>query len=207
MAEATPATARRLEEIALHIASSFRALLDKFSAVGGVSADDRGVFVRGLYDGMMNEARNAGQPLPSRPCQGKRQGGENVPRPAPRASTFTPTRWRLASANKSASPHRWRKSPRNWKWLCASVWPRSTQIRLCRPQRHERKAPPSIARWRSIRPNRRERHRTVRSACWRSQVKCIRDKKQPLAAAGLCALRDEYTRILEAALRLPRSAS
>jgi hypothetical protein len=48
LAEASSATARRLEEIALHIASSFRALLDKFSAVGGVSADDRGVFVMGL---------------------------------------------------------------------------------------------------------------------------------------------------------------
>jgi hypothetical protein len=34
LAEASPATARRLEAIALHIASSFHALLDKFSAVG-----------------------------------------------------------------------------------------------------------------------------------------------------------------------------
>jgi hypothetical protein len=75
LAEASPATARKLEEIALYIASSFRALLDKFSAVGGVSADDRGVFVRGLYDGMMNETRNAGQPLPSRPGLAKRQRG------------------------------------------------------------------------------------------------------------------------------------
>jgi hypothetical protein len=75
LAEASSATARRLEEIAHQIASSFRALLDKFSAVGGVSADDRGVFVMGLYDGMMNETRNAGQPLPSRPGQAKRQRG------------------------------------------------------------------------------------------------------------------------------------
>ncbi|MGO8926760.1 MAG: hypothetical protein ACLQU3_07720 [Limisphaerales bacterium] len=75
LAEASPATARRLEEIALHIASTFRALLDKFSAVGSVSADDRGVFVMGLYDGMMNDTRNAGQPLPSRPGRGKRQRG------------------------------------------------------------------------------------------------------------------------------------
>ena len=84
LAEASPATARRLEEIALHIASSFRALLDKFSAVGGVSADDRGVFVMGLYDGMMNETRNAGQPLPSRPGLAKRQRGRK--RAAPRAA-------------------------------------------------------------------------------------------------------------------------
>ena len=75
LAEASAATARRLGEIAFHIASSFRALLDKFSAVGGVSADDRGVFVMGLYDGMMNETRNAGQPLPSRPGFAKRRRG------------------------------------------------------------------------------------------------------------------------------------
>ena len=85
LAEASPATARRLEKIALHIASSFRALLDRFSAVGGVSADDRGVFVMGLYDGMMNETRDAGQPLPSRPGLAKRQRGRKQ-RAAPRAS-------------------------------------------------------------------------------------------------------------------------
>ena len=86
LAEASAATARRLEEIALHIASSFRALLDKFSAVGGVSADDRGVFVMGLYDGMMNDRRNAGQPLPSRPGLTKWRRGRK--RPAPRAASL-----------------------------------------------------------------------------------------------------------------------
>ena len=75
LAEASPATARRLEGTAVHIASSFRALLGKFNAVGGLSADDRGVFVMGLYDGMMNETRNAGQPLPSRPGWSKRRRG------------------------------------------------------------------------------------------------------------------------------------
>jgi hypothetical protein len=75
LAEATPATARRLEQIALHIASSFRALLDKFSAVEGVNAADRTVFVMGLYDGMMHEARRAGQRLPSRPNLAKRPRG------------------------------------------------------------------------------------------------------------------------------------
>jgi len=67
LAEATPATANRLSGIAVHIADSFRALLDKFSAVDGVRVEDRGVFVRGLYDGMMNEARNTGERLPGRP--------------------------------------------------------------------------------------------------------------------------------------------
>ena len=72
LAEATPATANKLMEIATNIAHSFRALLEKFSAVEGVSVNDRGVFVMGLYDGMMNEVRNLGQPLPSRSCQVKR---------------------------------------------------------------------------------------------------------------------------------------
>jgi hypothetical protein len=67
LAEATPSTASRLREVAAHIARSFSTLLDKFSAVDGVSVSDRGVFVMGLYDGMMNEARSTGQRLPSRP--------------------------------------------------------------------------------------------------------------------------------------------
>jgi hypothetical protein len=66
LAEVTPGTARKLTEIADHIAQSFRALIDKFSAVDGVSVNDRGVFVMGLYDGMMEEVRNAGQRLPGR---------------------------------------------------------------------------------------------------------------------------------------------
>ncbi len=66
LTEATPSTAKRLTEIADHIARSFRALLDQFSAIDGVSVTDRHVFVMGLYDGMMNEVRNVGQRLPSR---------------------------------------------------------------------------------------------------------------------------------------------
>ena len=66
LAEATPRTANRLREIADHIANSFRALLDKFSSIDGVSVTDRSVFVMGLYDGMMNEVRTVGQRLPNR---------------------------------------------------------------------------------------------------------------------------------------------
>ncbi|HUC85811.1 MAG TPA: hypothetical protein VL970_11510 [Candidatus Acidoferrales bacterium] len=66
LAEATPSTANRLAEIATHIAESFRALLGQFGAVDGVNGKDRGVFVMGLYDGMMNDARSAGQRLPNR---------------------------------------------------------------------------------------------------------------------------------------------
>jgi hypothetical protein len=73
MAEAAPATVRRLTEIAGHIAHSFRALLDQFSAVDGVSVNDRAAFVMGLYDGMMNETRHTGQRLPSRAGVKKRR--------------------------------------------------------------------------------------------------------------------------------------
>ena len=66
MAEAAPATVRKLADIALHIAHSFRALLEAFSAVDGVGVNDRAAFVMGLYDGMMNETRSTGQRLPSR---------------------------------------------------------------------------------------------------------------------------------------------
>jgi hypothetical protein len=66
MAEATASTVKRLTEIAVHIAESFRALIDKYSGIDGVSANDRVVFVMGLYDGMMNETRNVGQRLPTR---------------------------------------------------------------------------------------------------------------------------------------------
>src|SRR5271165_3928756 len=63
LAEAASGTANRLAE---HISQSFRALVARFSAVNGVSPADRGVFIMGLYDRMMNEVRDVGQPLTSR---------------------------------------------------------------------------------------------------------------------------------------------
>ncbi len=64
LAEATPATARRLRQIADHIAQSFRVLLDRFCALDGVAVADRTAFLMGLYDGMMGDAREPGQRLP-----------------------------------------------------------------------------------------------------------------------------------------------
>ena len=84
LAEATPATARRLTEIGTHIAHSFRTLLHQFSAIDGVSVEDRGVFVMGLYDGMMNETRKVGQRLPNRAKATKMPRGKKRPAaPAP----------------------------------------------------------------------------------------------------------------------------
>jgi len=68
LAEATSSTAKKLTDISGHIAGSFRALIEKFRALDGVSVGDRNVFVMGLYDGMMNETRKAGQRLPGRPA-------------------------------------------------------------------------------------------------------------------------------------------
>lgn len=64
-AEANPATAKRLSKIANHVAQSFRVLLERFSTFDGVHVTDRAAFVMGLYDGMMNQTRHAGQRLPS----------------------------------------------------------------------------------------------------------------------------------------------
>jgi hypothetical protein len=66
LAEATAATARKLVEISDYITQSFRALLTRFCGFHGVSAGDRSAFLMGLYDGMMNETRSAGQRLPGR---------------------------------------------------------------------------------------------------------------------------------------------
>lgn len=63
LAEATADTADKLAAIALHISESIRALSDQFAQVAPL---DRNVFIMGLYDGMMNESRQAGAPLPSR---------------------------------------------------------------------------------------------------------------------------------------------
>jgi hypothetical protein len=136
LAEASSVTARRLEEIANHIASSFRALLDKFSAVGGVSADDRGVFVMGLYDGMMNETRNSGQPLPSRPGQAKRQRG----------------RKRAASLAASLHIHPYTLAVGLGKQIRFSVPVEEiaaeleVAMRKCLPQQHADSPPPSSKR-------------------------------------------------------------
>lgn len=76
LAEADPATARRLGAIAGTVATSFRALWSQFVAVPGVNGAERGLFVRGLFDGMMDDARQAGQPLPARvPVKAKRGKG------------------------------------------------------------------------------------------------------------------------------------
>ncbi|HOW66471.1 MAG TPA: hypothetical protein P5186_22725 [Candidatus Paceibacterota bacterium] len=73
LAEAEPATLKRLSHIAAHIAQCFRALISQFAAVDGLSTRDRCVFVMGLYDGMMNEKREAGQRLPSRAEPGRKK--------------------------------------------------------------------------------------------------------------------------------------
>jgi hypothetical protein len=76
LAEATPSTANRLVKVATHIACSFRTLVDKFSAIGGLATTYRSAFVMGLYDGMMNDSRNAGQRLPSRAGRTKVRKGK-----------------------------------------------------------------------------------------------------------------------------------
>ena len=80
LAEAAPGTANRLTRIAEQISQNFRALIAKYSTVNGASVSDRQAFIMGLYDGMMNELRDIGQPLPSRP--GSRRKSGRVKKPA-----------------------------------------------------------------------------------------------------------------------------
>jgi hypothetical protein len=66
LAEATPGMANKLSKVVRHITQSFQTLLDKLSRLNGVTTSDRKLFVRGLYDGMMNDGRAVGEPLPAR---------------------------------------------------------------------------------------------------------------------------------------------
>jgi len=66
MAEARPATVTDLERITKTIAGGFVKLWETYSRAPGVNAADQPVFLMGLYDGMMNENREAGALLPAR---------------------------------------------------------------------------------------------------------------------------------------------
>lgn len=84
LAEATPSTANRLKSVAAHIANCFRTLIEQFRSIDGVNVTDRGAFVMGLYDGMMNETRDLGQRLPGRSAprkmpKGKKRAVTGVP--------------------------------------------------------------------------------------------------------------------------------
>jgi hypothetical protein len=83
LAEAAPATAHRLEEIAAHVALNFRSLVGKFNSFDGVTVTDRAAFVMGLYDGMMNETRQVGQSLPRRPRGKKSRKAQKGVSPQP----------------------------------------------------------------------------------------------------------------------------
>jgi hypothetical protein len=78
LAEATVQTARKLAKVALHISESFQALLDRFGRLDGVSASDRSLFVRGLYDGMMNDGRGIGEPLPDAMPPAQKKSKKNL---------------------------------------------------------------------------------------------------------------------------------
>ena len=58
-AQAAPSSAARLADIALSVSESFRELWNQFAKALGVNPADRGVFVMGLYDGMMDEIKPA----------------------------------------------------------------------------------------------------------------------------------------------------
>lgn len=63
-AEASPSTATRLGGIGHTIAAGFTGLWDQFRTFPGVAVQDRGLFFNGLYSGMMNQQKPAGEALP-----------------------------------------------------------------------------------------------------------------------------------------------
>lgn len=62
---ATPKTAEQLRKIADTITGDFQALWNQFRSAGA-HPSDRGLFIRGLYDGMAKEEKAPGEPLPQR---------------------------------------------------------------------------------------------------------------------------------------------
>jgi hypothetical protein len=69
LAETTPASAKNLAGIVFTISESFNRLWEKFKETNGVFPADRPCFIQGLCDGLLNEARAFGQPLPQRALQ------------------------------------------------------------------------------------------------------------------------------------------
>lgn len=65
-AEATPATVEKLKGIAATVGEGFNRLWDQFARVPGVNRADRALFLRGVWDGMMQEEKPDGEPLPQR---------------------------------------------------------------------------------------------------------------------------------------------
>lgn len=65
LAEATPKTAATLATIAKTVAHSFTQLWEQFQATPGTNPADRGSFMLGLYEGMLNETRT-NEALPKR---------------------------------------------------------------------------------------------------------------------------------------------
>lgn len=63
-ASASPKTCEKLAGIARTIADGFTQLWDRFRTFPAVPAEARSIFFRGLYDGMMSDAKPPGQSLP-----------------------------------------------------------------------------------------------------------------------------------------------
>ena len=74
LAEVSASFATKLAKLARHITESFNGLLERFGRLQGVTASDRSLFVRGLYDGMMDDGRGAGEALPRRPVSSVPRG-------------------------------------------------------------------------------------------------------------------------------------
>lgn len=64
-AEASPKTCQRLETITRTIVDGCTVLWDKFKGMPVAKPEDRTVFLRGIYDGMMDEQKQESEKLPT----------------------------------------------------------------------------------------------------------------------------------------------
>ncbi len=65
-ADATPDTADKLRAICQTISQGFTQLWTRFASFPTINPEDKALFLRGLWDGMMQQAKPAGEALPLR---------------------------------------------------------------------------------------------------------------------------------------------
>lgn len=81
--EADTSCLPQLTKIACRISEGFRTLWHSFARVPGVTTSDQCLFLRGIYDGMMNDGRQVGERLPERRIEAVRRSGKRNALAAP----------------------------------------------------------------------------------------------------------------------------
>jgi len=117
VAKSDAGTVRRLTAIARTITESFQQLWEQFSRLPGVNHADRGVFIMGLYDGMMNDGRAAGERLPARGTVAKAPKGKKGAVVAPAGLELHPYTVALSYGRRVRFSTPWEEIARDIKQL------------------------------------------------------------------------------------------